>query len=207
MTNRYSANQRAKRAERLARHLAEKAKTRKPWERDDELDTAESWPFFMAFRDAKGSRRLERVRHALDERGVRPGGAMPTLEQVRRWHDEGCWRERVAAYDDYMESIRQEEEEATLRKGAAERQAGRLAISDTLKEAIQKEADKLAAKVDAMDGEVLKPAELLKAVEIVHKIERLEMGESTENTHTELDLSGLSPEALAELRKAVEDEK
>lgn len=199
---RYSISSRARRSERLARHIEEKQKKAKPWERDDDLDTAESWPYFVSFRDARGSRRLERVRRALDERSTSPTGSMPTLAQVKAWHDDGMWRERTAAYDDYMASIKQEEVEVLVRQNAQDVASRHKALLEDFTEIGEHEAAKLAERARSSDGEVIKPGELVKVVDAAIKLTRLVHGESTENTRTEIDVSGMSDAALEELVEA-----
>lgn len=192
----------ARRSARVVKWLDKQE--REVWQRRDDFgDTAESFPYFLAYRDCKG-RTLERARRGLDERSTVPGGVLPTMAKMREWHDAHQWAMRVAEYDMHMDKIRIEEREIALKRTEQERAAEQLQITDRITSTLQKEADKLDALSDGSDAPVLKPAEILKGIETVVKTQRLVTDQSTENVKADIDLSGLSREALEELAEAEE---
>lgn len=157
------------------------------WERQD-CDTNESWPFFKAYRDSKGTRRLERVR-------LTGGNVAAPLHDLNRWFHDHRWAERVKAYDMALDAIVQEEKEAILRKSAKEMAADHLALVQDAHELASAELSKLiqASRENTMHG-LLKPGELIKLIDAAVKLGRLVKGESTENVAvTDGDLDPLSP--------------
>lgn len=170
------------------------------WERQA-VDTNESWPYFKAYRDLKGSRRLDRVRLAADEMGRRNPHA-PTLQQLRDWCEQHQWRERVKGYDQHMDKILAEEKETALRESARDQAAAHLELIQDAHELAENELKKLlqASRESSAHG-LLKPSDLFKLFEAAIKLGRLVKGESTEIAEERVDLSKLSMEELKELRK------
>ncbi len=163
---------------------------RPQWERQP-CDTNESWPFFKAYRDLKGPRRLDRVRLAA-------GGVAVTMQQLREWFTDHNWAERVKAFDAAMDAVVQEEREAELRQGAREMAADHLAlVRDTLELASSELAKLVQSSRESAAHGLLKPAEVLKFVDAAVKLGRLVKGETTENVGVSTDLSPLNPEEEA----------
>jgi hypothetical protein len=166
-----------------------------PWDRQAG-DTDESFLWFQAYRDATPPRRLDRVRTAV------PGKVAPPLQALLEWHQAGCWADRASAWDAHLDEIRQAEREDAVRAGArAQADADEQTLVRDLRELALREVDKLVRTSVASDAETLRPGVILKLAELGIKLGRLQRGESTENTATSVDLSGVSTEALREARK------
>ena len=67
------------------------------WERI-EGDTPKSYQAFCIYRDMGHKRALRKVAHELDK----------SLTLIARWNDTHNWQERVQAWDDYQDGLRQE---------------------------------------------------------------------------------------------------
>jgi len=150
----------------------------RPWDYNPELDTPESFPYFKAYRNAKGSRSLQRVRFSVWERGARPGVA-PTMEKMAEWYKAGKWSERAAAWDGYLDQIHQEERECLERQTAEEMALRHRRILGLQTHVVEREWEKLAGDVEREDN-ILKPRELVSATDSLIKNERLHHGEATE---------------------------
>ncbi len=172
------------------------------WERQP-CDTSESWPCFKIYRDAKGTRRLERIRYAC------PGLAQP-MADLYRWYVEHNWADRVKAYDLHMDGILQEEKDAIMRQSARDLAASHMALVQDAEELASNELGKLlqASRESAAAG-LLKPGDLIKLIDAAVKLGRLVKGESTENVQVSGDLENLTEselEAYLALAKKAEGE-
>ena len=173
----------------------------KPCEFTEGLDTPESWLFFRAYRDAKGSRALSRIRYCGWENGARVG--TPTLDQMLTWYKAGKWSTRAMKWDAHLDTLRTEESELIARKTAADAELDHKRLLDTLGQTAQIEADKALGKAASTDEATMRQGDLTKLVDQVIKGERLIHGQVTERVERKVDLSGLSPEELAVLDKVI----
>jgi hypothetical protein len=171
----------------------------KPWEFTEGLDTPESWTFFKAYRDAKGSRSLSRIRYCGWENGARLG--VPTLAQMVEWYRIGKWASRAAKFDGHMDQIQQEERELIARKTAAEAETQHKVLLDTLGQTAQIEADKALGKAASTDDATIRTGDLTKLTQAVIAGERLIHGQVTERHEQKIDVDSLSPEERAVLLK------
>lgn len=176
-----------------------------PWERLP-CDTEDSWPAFVAYRDALPPRKL-----------LRPGSAgakgitAPT-SQIATWYKEHSWRERVAAYDSHLDAIRREEREGLLAVSERDSCAAHMSMLADARELVSRELSYLveSARKTDMPG-LLKPGDLNKMLDSVVRLERLLRGQATDRTENgpTLDYSKLSLDELRTLealqRKAARD--
>jgi hypothetical protein len=177
----------------------------KPWEFTEGLDTPESWPFFKAYRDAKGSRALSRVRYCGWENGARIG--VPTLAQMVEWYRTQNWAKRASKYDGHMDSVAQEERELIARKSAADAELAHKRLLDTLGQTAQIEADKALGKAASTDEATMRTGDLTKLTQAVISGERLIHGQVTERHENVIDVEALSPEERAVLLKLTLSQK
>lgn len=178
-------------------------KPRPVWERNGQ-DTNESWPYFKAYRDtSSGVRTLERVRFSPAEDVRRPinRSQAPTLEQMHRWHAEGQWGPRVAAFDAHMDSLQNEEREAIVRHGGAKLAAEHMAMLQVAQDLIKAELQKLLEEAKNSDFPKMKPNEITRLMTEYLKFSRLIDGKPTEKIETHFDLSGLSADELRTMRE------
>ena len=171
--------------------------SRPAWERQDNLDTSESWPYFKAFRDLKGARQLRRVRLSVP-------GVATTLEQLRTWHDAHDWKARTAAYDGHMDSVLQGEREAIMKVSAADLATQHMELVADAYEIAQRGLESLVqASRETEAAGLLKPGELIKLMEeAAIKLGRLVKGEATEIVEDKgPDFSSLSLDELRKLRE------
>lgn len=169
------------------------------WERGP-LDTDQSWPYFVAYRNiTSGARTLARIKNEPSNDVKRPvlRGESPTLEKLSQWYLDQSWHDRVQAYDTHMDSVFQEEREALARLGGRKLAAEQMALLQTGKDAVEIELEKLLALARDSEHAALKPGELVKLMETVLKYQRLVAGESTEVIEERSDLSDMSDEELA----------
>lgn len=166
-------------------------------------DDNESWEAFKQYRDMMP----HRIRNVV-------GWPVAT---VQSWSKANHWEERIRAYDGHLDGMFQREREETLKRGAREITAEHLAILATARQVIDLEFAKiLQATQNGGDkpGAVMRPGDVIKLTELVIKMERLSLGETTENVGTnDLDLSSLSDaefeayQAIHEKMKAARDAK
>lgn len=167
-----------------------------PWDRQP-FDSDASWVWFVAYRDAMPPRRLDRVRVSV------PGTVAPPLMDLMRWATEGHWVERVRAWDQHLDDIRQAEREAAVSKQAREAAEDQeAALAQDLRELALREAGKWVKTSAATEPEVLKPREVVAVADAAVKLGRLTRGESTEKVEVkdELNLDNLSAEELRQYR-------
>lgn len=165
-----------------------------PWERQD-YDTEESWPLFVAYRDQTRPRRG--VLSAFRGRPVDP-------VKVARWYREFFWKERAAAYDDHLDEIRRAEIEAMHAEQAREVAAKHMALLADAREVSARELQKLLARAQESQLEILKPRDLIRLMETTVRFDRLVRGESTDNIDTGPDLSHVDDERLAEIERLLQ---
>jgi hypothetical protein len=171
----------------------------KPWEFDEKLDTPESWIFFRAYRDSKGSRALSRIRHQGWSNGARVG--VPTLDQLLTWYKAGNWAKRAMKWDAHIDSICTEERELIAKRTAAEAELDHKRLLDTLGQTAQIEADKALGQAASKDESTISIGALTKLTDTVIKGERLIHGQVTERKEQKIDVDALSPEERAVLLK------
>jgi hypothetical protein len=171
-----------------------------PWLFDPNLDTPESWRFFIAYRDAT-VRKLGVIRYsAWDKFGARPD--VPTMEQLRQWYTHGRWKDRAVAYDAHMDEVAQEQREITVRQTAEEAAEGQKEVLQMAMAVLQREFAKLLADTE-LEHKQLRPADLVRLGDFAIKAQRLIHGETTEKVET-VDYSSLSEQDFAELRRLAE---
>lgn len=146
-------------AELVQKQLEEMEEERLPWERQ-KSENFKRFEAFKEYRDMGPDRSYTAVAEKLQK----------SLTLMRRWAKEDNWKDRVAAYDDYLDKLelkKQEEE----RKKMTKRHIN-LALS------VQ---NKLVDKLNNLKGSEIKVQDIPKFLETAVKIERLSRGESTEN--------------------------
>jgi len=134
-----------------------------------------------------------------------------SLDHLKKLSAKNNWVERAAAYDEYLDELAREQNEAEIIKM---RKNHALLASQMI--------TKAAKRLLTMPEEEITAADLVRLVDVGVKIERLSRGESTENKqisgettlkHTgavtvkatnELNLSDLSDEELAQLEGLLE---
>jgi len=146
---------------------------------DPALDTPESWPYFKAYRDARGSRALGRIRFSVWDRGARVTATAPTMATMAEWYRRGRWAERAAAWDAHLDEITREEREIAARLTVADMEARHRQIFALQTHIITRELEKLAGEVEREDP-ILKPQHLVQAINSLVKEERLHYGKATE---------------------------
>lgn len=188
-------------------------KPRPVWERNAQ-DTNESWPYYKAYRDYRsGVRTLEEARQSPSEDVRRPltRQGMPTIEQMHRWHSEGQWAMRVAAFDAHLDELQNEERELLFRQAGAIQgsamAAEHLATLQTTLDIARDQQRKILEAVRSADFATMKPIEVLKYLETAVKLQRLIAGEATERVEETTDLDCLSDEELAAALDAVRAKK
>lgn len=169
-----------------------------PWARQP-CDTDLSWALFQAYISQPNPRRLiDLVNQAL---GM--GVSWARLQEMV-WED--AWVLRASLWDERLDRIRAETIEQVTREDARARAERHGALARKLQELGEKELDKLLAvarRPDGMPG-LIAPRDLIRAVTLGIRTERLALGESTEKVDSGPDLSKLSVEELRELRKLQE---
>ena len=166
-----------------------------PWDRQP-FDSDESFMWFVAYRDMIPPRRLSKVARSV------PGKVCPPLQALLNLYNEGHWSDRAAAWDQHLDTIRQEEHEAAVKSAAQQEQE----VLADLHELVAREVDKTLrtsiandAELDA--GNVMKTAA---TVERLIKTSRLVRGETTEKVGQSIDLSGMPIEEIRAFRARVE---
>ena len=163
-----------------------------PWDRQP-FDSDETFRWFVAYRDAVPPRQLGRL--------FVPGTVKPTLQQLLDWYNDGAWRDRAAAWDQHLDTLRQAEREDMVGKDARAASAHDAELLGEVRALVNRELDKLNRTSSESEAEVLKPAELNKLIENVVKLGRLTRGEATEHVATDIDLSALPLEELRKLQE------
>ena len=177
-----------------------------PWDRIPG-ETPREYQKFCAYRDMNSSDipiRKRSLQRLAKELGL-------SLDHLKKLSAKNDWVSRAAAYDEYLDELAREQNEAEIIKM---RKNHALLASQMI--------TKAAKRLLTMPEEEITAADLVRLVDVGVKIERLSRGESTENKqisgettlkHTgavtvkatnELNLSDLSDEELAQLEGLLE---
>ena len=175
-----------------------------PWERIPG-ETSREYQKFCAYRDMNSSDKPIRKR-SLQRLAKELGLSLDHLKKLSAKND---WVSRAAAYDEYLDELAREQNEAEIIKM---RKNHALLASQMI--------TKAAKRLLTMPEEEITAADLVRLVDVGVKIERLSRGESTENKQISgeakvigevtvknpmsLDLSRLSDEELSELEQLLE---
>lgn len=161
-------------------------------------DNEESWQAFVSYRDHVPPRRIRAV-------------AYGTARQVQEWYQANGWKERVVAYDQHMDSIVREERETILRQKTQDVAAEHMAALALARQIVDTELARILSVTKGGENgshapsAVLKPAEVIKLMEVVIKYDRLVRDQSTSNTsEVGPDLEKLSPEEFEAYGKLVD---
>ena len=177
-----------------------------PWERIPG-ETSREYQKFCAYRDMNSSDKPIRKR-SLQRLAKELGLSLDHLKKLSAKND---WVSRAAAYDEYLDELAREQNEAEIIKM---RKNHALLASQMI--------TKAAKRLLTMPEEEITAADLVRLVDVGVKIERLSRGESTENrqisgeakvihqgevtvkNQMNLDLSRLTDEELSELEQLLE---
>lgn len=138
------------------------------WERQP-FEHSRCFQAFAIYRDMGPDRALRKVAHELSK----------SYPVILKWNNRWFWQERVAAYDQYLDRIKLEAQ-AKARQEMAERQARE-------GKSLQNLAIGAVAHLLGEDGKPkkLKASDIARLLEVGVKIERLAVGEPTENVKEE----------------------
>ena len=177
-----------------------------PWERIPG-ETSREYQKFCAYRDMNSSDKPIRKR-SLQRLAKELGLSLDHLKKLSAKND---WVSRAAAYDEYLDELAREQNEAEIIKM---RKNHALLASQMI--------TKAAKRLLTIPEEEITAADLVRLVDVGVKIERLSRGESTENRQISgeakvihqgevtvknpmsLDLSRLSDEELSNLEQLLE---
>lgn len=177
-----------------------------PWERIPG-ETSREYQKFCAYRDMNSSDKPIRKRSL--QRLAKELGL--SLDHLKKLSTKNDWVSRAAAYDEYLDELAREQNEAEIIKM---RKNHALLASQMI--------TKAAKRLLTMPEEEITAADLVRLVDVGVKIERLSRGESTENrqisgeakvihqgevtvkNQMNLDLSRLTDEELSELEQLLE---
>lgn len=164
-----------------------------PWVRQP-CDTDLSWDLFQAFLALPTPRRLV----DLVKRASGHGLSWARLQELA-WEDG--WGIRAECWDSHLDRLRVETIEQVTREDARARAERQGALARKLQRLGELEADKLlkASQGSDMPG-LLLPRDMIRAITLGVRTERLALGESTEKVDTGPDLSGLSVDELRTMR-------
>lgn len=163
-----------------------------PWERQ-EGEPDDAFNNFRYYRDMPMPRKVLGVMH---------GSTTDKWEWSSKW----SWISRAKQYDDHISNLAIQEREETVRMAARDIQVEHLMILHGMRELLMREAGKWLRRSRETEGmSELRINELVKLTESVVKLERLALGETTENTQpVTRDLSKLSVEELYQLQELTE---
>lgn len=110
-----------------------------------------------------------------------------------------AWKERAEAYD--LHNARERDAAvAKLRADHAERWAqDQIEIGESQTQIVKHELASLRRR--QLAGEVIRPNELARLIEVLHKNQNLATGKATERVDAGYDLSNASPEQIADLER------
>lgn len=145
---------------------------------------------FKAYRDQSPPRNIKRTAAALVDH---------TLADVISICNQFMWKDRVREYDAYLDQVMQAERVEFLKQDVQRRTAEHMSLLKDAREVLAIELRKLLHWAQESNVGVMQPQQTSKMLDIVVKLERLVGGESTENTQTSFDLSGLSVEEIRAL--------
>lgn len=162
---------------------------RQPWHRHELDRDGPMWDAFRVYRDTPP--RLRTFRLVAQKVGQ-------TIKRVEQWARAAMWKERVAAFDRYIDRD-------ACRIVVADRRdhiVRHLQLSQGLGEIAAVEARKLLARArELVEENQLTPREIARLAETAVKLERLTRGEATEiTTDGDIDLSKLGTDELEALR-------
>jgi replicative superfamily II helicase len=159
-----------------------------PWDRQP-YDTDESWPVFQAFRESYPRRSF-----------VDTFDGMPISPvKVARWMKAHFWKERADCWDMHLDGLRQETQRKLLEQATKEITAEHMEITALGRKVARKELEKLLVQVEAGAYNAIKPAELIRLMDNIVKLDRLIRNETTEKVESHVDLSGVPTGDLADL--------
>lgn len=154
----------------------------KPWEQQNE--SSKAFEAFVTYRDLGSCRSTAKVAQKL--------GKTKTL--IDRWSTKHNWVERVLAWD--------KEQDRFVRDNNLKE------ISKMRKEHAELASKTLSKALEALENlliEDIRPGDIAKLIEVGVKVERLSLGETTENqqiiSNNKLNLSNLTNEELKKLIK------
>lgn len=156
----------------------------RPWEK--QLDEPEeSFVEFRYYRDMPQPRRVQGVLHG-------------STEQKWNWASQWHWVSRARQYDDHLSDLAVEERETAVREQAKAIGEDHLRLLQGMREFALRETAKWLEQARASGGtSLIKIGDLVRVVDCAVKLDRLTLGETTENVGTgHQDLSGLSVDEL-----------
>jgi hypothetical protein len=159
-----------------------------PWHRMEGLDTDDSWPVFVAYRDGPRALKPLAVKFGIPEK------------TIRAWSYEHMWRKRAREYDRWCDFKRIKANLADKRPADVRH----LEAARTLGELAQVEAKKLLERAHKYKNSAVTPRELVRINRNAVDVERLVEGKPTDridNGPKHLDLSKLTAEELLQLRE------
>lgn len=137
----------------------------KPWERQPN-ETPKQFAAFTFYRDMGISRNYDAV---AEEVGV-------SKSTVEEWASKFKWKDRVAAWEEHLDKIKTE----TISDEYKKMVESHLRITSSLREKIEK-------RVRMLEPEELSPNDLARLLDLLVKVERLSIGEPTENKKSEVN--------------------
>ena len=169
-----------------------KSEFEKSWTRLPE-ENSRQYSAFCIFRDMGPKRSIPKVDKEWSSTGA--------IRRLRVWAAQNHWKERVVAYDDYIDEIKRTKNEEAILEMTARHADYSLQIQEKAIESLK-----------LVDPGQLKPHEVIKMIETAVKIERLSRGVPTENIKQENEVievkkDVITPEKLKnpEVRKAANE--
>ena len=150
------------------------------WERQDR-DTDASWTAFKIYRDLGPAERT--IRRVTENPVVKAREST-----VRNWSNVNYWKDRVAEFDASIEA----EMEITFADKRITAIDRRMALADKMQDVAEAQLKRWLADIEIGRSPQLTPMEVAKLIEVSIKIQRLEMGQSTENVAIEGKVTTLS---------------
>lgn len=125
-----------------------------------------------------------------------------TTIELQNWYNANMWADRVSAYDAHTDELKLAERDSVLAQTTREIAFEHMSMLQDARELASREVSKLlkASQESEMHG-LLKPAEMIKMIDAVVKLDRLVRDQPTENTVIKEDLSGLDLDDLKKLRE------
>lgn len=156
---------------------------KQPWDKR-KGETAPAFEAFVLYRDMGPKRSLEKAASRVGK----------TKQMLGRWSSEHDWQDRTAAWDEYLD--RRVQEDNAHEHLEMNRRHGQLA---------RMLQGKVVERLQGIDVDAIKPADLARIVDVAVRIERLAAGAATDiAAFTDLDLSKLDDKELADLEKLTE---
>jgi hypothetical protein len=152
-----------------------------------------SWEAFKEYRNLPcGGRSVDKVAETLQK----------NVSGLRRWSKKWRWAERADAFDAHLESF----EIDAIQFARLEASKRRINLADKLLSVAEAQLQRWLDDIDCGIRLDLSPYEVTRIIEIGYKIDRLERGESTDNTAVVIKdqrLTDLSQEQLMERAQCV----